>query len=255
MFKSSKSPPIDFARSFAVALVLTVFFGPLRVPAQQPAPTPSKPKAYIRLWNMLPADPANNLLVSVGDNAMFGVGPLDLYTDYFSSPLGSYSLTIKRSGDKADPGQKIPVALQDGTYITLLATQKGTQTNIEVINDTPDPKVKDLAASLIVRSFLTGARVTVGVAGGQVRQPVPDNATVTLDNLPMTAEVNISVQAMLPTTPPSPSNSELPADFSVTHHATLLLVSDRYGRLKSKLFYSGRVANLEAQRQREKDGR
>ena len=224
--------------------------------AQLPTAAPAaKPKAYIRLWNMLPVTPTNNLFVSAGDKPMFGVAPSDLYTDYFASSSGSYILTVKRAGDKDDPAQKVPVVLQDGTYITLLATQKGAQVSIETFNDTPDPNVKEVAASLVVRSFLTGARVTVGTTGSGSPQPIPDNAAVTVDSLPMTAGVNITIQATMPTTPPTMNSFDLPADFSVTHHATLMLVSDHYGRLKPKLIYNGRVANPEMQRQREKDGR
>ena len=236
--------------------MLGVCSGPSQVAAQQPTPAlVAKPKAYIRVWNMLPVTPTNNLFVSAGDKPMFGVAPSDLYTDYFASPVGGYILTVKRSGDKDDPAKKVPVVLQDGTYITLLATQKGAEVNIEMLNDTPNPNVKEVTGSLVVRSFLTGGRVMVGITGGRPPQPIPDNATVNMDDLPMTAGVNITVLATMPTTPPTTNSFDLPVDFSVTHHATLMLVSDRYGRLKPKLIYNGRVANPDAQRQREKDGR
>ena len=194
---------------------------------------------------MLPMVPTNNLLVASGD----------VYADYFATPVGSYNLVIKRLDEKQEPVAKVPVALQNGMYVTLLATVKDGQVNIQVIDDTPDPKATELTAQLIVRSFFTGGNVTVGVTGGQPAQPVPGGGTVTLDNLPTTAAVNVAVQVTMPTTPPTSKKWDLPADFSVTHHATLLLVSDRSGRLKPQLTYNAHVANPDSERGRERDGR
>ena len=105
---------------------------------------------------MLPEKITNNLLVLANDKPLFGAAPFDLYNDYVPSPVGSYSLVVKRSSDEGVVLQKIPVALQDNEYITLLATEKNGQATVESINDTPDPKVVDLTARLIVRSFFSG---------------------------------------------------------------------------------------------------
>ena len=224
------------------ALVFSVAVGASRSCAQQ-AQTPKEKPAYIRFWNMLPLVPTNNLLLVAGEETLFGSAPLDLYSDYCAVPVSSSNLIIKRLGEKQEPLQKVPLTLHDGSFITLLATDKGGQVNIQVVDDTPNPNATDVVASMVVRSFCSGSRVTVAVKGGQAPQTIPDNSVVVLDNLPMTAGLTVTVQATMPTMPSSTKSWDLLADFSVTHHATLLLVPDRDGRVKPRLVYNGYVAN------------
>lgn len=245
--KFSRSCPtrrLAFGRATVFVLLLSLGGSAGFLRAQQPAPG-KEPKAYIRFWNMLPINPANSLLVFAGDKPLFGASPFDLYTDYNSSPVGSYNLVVKRTAENSPILQKLPVVLQDKAFVTLVASEKNGQATIEILNDTPDPKVTELAAQLVVRSYYTGGTVSVGVTGGQPAQPVASGGTVTLDNLPMTAGVNLIVQVSGATPPPAARTWNLSADFSVTHHATLLLVPDHYGRMLPKLFYNGRLAHPE----------
>lgn len=210
--------------------------------AQSPSPAGKEKKSYIRFWNMLPDKMSNNLLVLANDKPLFGAAPLDLYNDYVPSPVGSYNIVVKHTGDDGAIVQKVPAAMLENTFVTLLATEKNGQPTVELLNDTPDPKVADLSARVIVRSFFPGGRVAVGVAGGPL-QTIANGTIVTLDNLPMTASASIVVQVSQAAVPPASKTWNVPADFSVTHHATLLLTPDHYDRLVPRLIYNGRLAH------------
>ena len=215
------------------------------VHAQTPAEAkPKPPVAYIRFWNMLPKTPANNLMLLAGEkDALSSIPPSNIFADYIAAPAGSYTLVVRRLSEETGAIQRLPVALPDKAFITLLAIEKNGQPTVEAYNDTPDPKVVESSARITLRQFFPGAHVKVSVVGGPTSQTLDYGQTATLENVPPNGQTSIVLQAALPTTPPSTRNWTLTADFSVARHATLLLVADSYGRFRPRLAYDGQLGS------------
>lgn len=189
---------------------------------------------------MLPDTPTNNLLLLAGDKQELSiVPPGNLYASYLAAPAGSYALVVRRLGETSGALQRFPVALPDQTYITLLAIEKNGQPTVEMSNDTPDPKMVEGYARIVLRQLFPGAQIKVSVVGGPTSPMLGYGETAALENVPPNGQTSINLQAQLPTTPPSARNWTLTGDFSVARHATLLLVADPYGRFRPRLAYDG----------------
>ena len=212
--------------------------------AQQPLPTPPARKAYLRFWNMLPVKPTNNLLVLINDkDPLTGAAPSNIYTQYVPAPVGSYTLVIKRTGDKGEVLQRLPAALPDNGFVTLLVTEKNGQTAAELFNDTPDPNKPETTARVTLRQFVPGGRATISTAGLPASQPASSGETAVLEGITAGASVNVGVQVAMPTTPPTSKNWVLPVDFTKVHRATILLIADSYGRPRPQISYDAQPPN------------
>lgn len=210
--------------------------------AQQPTSTSQPPKAFVRFWNMLPNKPTNNLVLSAGDNqAITAAVPNNISAEYLPTPIGSYSMVVKRTDSQGTLLQKVPVVLPEKGFISVLVIERNGQPAVEVINDTVVSGAESLGPQLVLRQFFPGAKISVSVNGGAPSQVVGYEEAATLVNVPASKTVNIVIQAVLPTTPPSTRTWPLTGDFSTARRATLLVVADTYGRLRPQLCYDGQL--------------
>ena len=203
---------------------------------QTPAPTPTpKPQAYVRFWNMLPNPPPTLLELLSGDTSLTTAAACNFYATYFTVQPGAYTFTVRKMNDKNGAIKRLPVNLLADTYITLLAYSKNGQADVEMTNDTIDPKAAP-SGQLVIRQLFPNAKVTVFLGGTAASGPLGYGETFTIPNLPMGMNA-LSVQAAIPGQSIKPWSTQM--DLSQDHHNTLLIFSDSYGRYRPRLAVDG----------------
>ncbi len=207
-------------------------------PAAKASATP-KPQAYVRFWNMLIGPNAPDLQLLLSEDRPLTVGPsANASAGYLAVDPGTYTFTVRRPNDPNGVIKRLPVALRADVYITLLAAAgKDGKPDVQIINDTTDPKADDSAGKLVVRQFFPSASVTVGVNAPPAGNPLAFGESTTLEGLPLRGTiVNMRASGL----GPAPKNWNVEADFATGgHHATMLILPDPYGRFRPRLMFDG----------------
>ena len=232
-----------FFRSAAVtasALAVLSLLPTAHLAAQTPTPkpTPVRPKAgFVRFWNA--AGFSFDLVLGSGPSARFVSTAMssNFYATYVSLPPGPCPFRVYRSGDRQNTIKSFDVAMRDRSYYTLLATQEpGGQPSIELIDDTPDP-AKPPNNRLTVRQFCQDAKVVITTGGNFKTDPMLYGVTQTIEGLPD------GVVALKMTATKTGNNGvktwDTQADFRVSHHSTLFVVNDLYGRIRARVAMDG----------------
>lgn len=246
------------SRLARLAVLLAAYLAAAIVGRAQSPPSPTaspspesktrKPTAYVRFWNMLPRDNAKGggklELFAGATNGpearpIFASRPMNTSVGYLPVPPGNYTFRICRPEDREHPIKVVPVVLRDHVFITLLTHLVDGQPQSEMIDDTIDP-AKTSGGQLTVRHFLADARAVVTADNKARTGPLNYGDTQVLTGLPARL-VPISLEAVLHGNDQWTSTAE--ADFSPgpTHspHASLLLLSDAYGRLAVSVVEDG----------------
>ena len=184
---------------------------------------------------MLPNPPPTLLELLSGDTPLTTAAACNYYATYFTVPPGAYTFTVRRINDKTGAIKRLPVNLTADTYITLLAYTKNGQPDVEMTNDTIDPKAPP-SGQLSVRQLCPNAKVTVFLGNAPASAPLGYGETFTIPNLPMGMNA-LSIQAAIPGQSIRPWSTQM--DLSQDHHNTLLIFSDSYGRYRPRLAVDG----------------
>lgn len=230
-------------RSAAILTVLFVLGGAAlhaqdtSNPSSKPTPTP-KPQAYVRFWNMLIGPDSTPLqLLATEDRLLSTSSAGDAFAGYQPLDPGTYTFTVRRPNDPNGVVKKVPVVLRADVYITLLAAAKDGKPDVQLIDDTVDPKTDDGLGRLVVRQFFPGANVTVAINAEPSGTPLAFGGATTLSSLPLRGSiVNMRATGLGPV----PKNWNVEADFATGgHHATMMVVADPYGRFRPRLVFDG----------------
>lgn len=157
--------------------------------------------------------------------------PMNSSVGYLPLPPGNYTFRICRPEDREHPVKVIPIVLRDRVFITLLTSLVNGQPQSEIIDDTIDP-AKASEGQLTVRQFLADARVVVTADNKARTRLLNYGDTQVMDGL-STRVVPISLAAVLRGSEQRSATTEANFSPSPGHspHATLLILSDPYGRL------------------------
>ena len=208
------------------------------LPLAKPTPTP-KPQAYVRFWNMLIGPKPQDLQLTTSEDRVLTAGSsANASAGYFALDPGTYTFTVRRPNDPAGIIKRMAVALRADLYITLLAAYGADgRPDVQIINDTVDPKTDDGLGKLVVRQFFPDANVTVAVNAQPSGTPLSFGEFTTLSGLPLRGSmVNLRATGLGPV----PKMWNVDADFaSGGHHATMLVFPDPYGRFRPRLVYDG----------------
>ena len=243
------SQPAAVAASFC-ALLLVTSSTPLRAQTPKPSPSPAvKPKlGYIRFWNMLPLEGSTFELVQDGTpppgRVLQTASPANFSAGYIPLPPGAYTLKVCRPGEHDKPIKSFAVPVRHNSYITILTTQPpGAAIKAELLDDTPDP-FKPPVNRLTVRQFVPDIHVVATAAGTKRTEALDYGATQTLEGLPG-GLVQLNTRATLTGGATKTWNTE--ADFRTSHHASLLVLSDPYGRIRPRVSVDGPSPAAEAE--------
>lgn len=231
-FKSSHR---TLATNIAVALLLNAG----RMLAQSvPATLPvhRQPGGYVRLWNMLISAPATfELSTSVDPNApaLVTASTASLANNYLRVAPGHYSLRVVNSAAREAPVKVLDANIPDKGYYTVLVYRDSAgKTAVDLIDDTPDPK--NPTNKLAVWQFVPETRAVV-TGGGQRTAALEVGQTQILDNMP-NGKLAVQLRA---TTAKGDRNWGVDVDFSASHRATVLVISDPYGRIRMRTTVDG----------------
>ena len=203
-----------------------------QAPVQQPLGKP----AFIRFWNMLP-DPGHDkleLYLADGKQLTTTYGG-DTAVGYVPVLPGTFMFSVRRVGDANHDVKTPPVQLLADSFVTILATLKNGQVSLEVLNETIEPKKDDGMGHFIVRQFCVGARMLLTV--GNTPPKMLNYGEVAVFNGLPASQVSVIIQATLRDGKIRNQNTQV--DFTKNHYATLLLVTDAYGRLRPSIAFDG----------------
>lgn len=226
-----------------VALLAATGSATSRAQTPEPTPTPTpatnKPKlAYLRLWNMLPSTPPTTLELLSADKPLVTGAVCNFYAGYASVAPGAFTLTVRRAGDQNGAIKRLPVNLLADMFVTVLVSSKDGQPNVELINDTVDPKAA-VTKRLVLRQLFPNAKVTTVVGNAAPSAPLTFGETAVLDNLPE-ASSSLTVQAAIPGQ--SVKSWSMPLELPPNARATLLIFPDSYGRFRPRLAMDGQAS-------------
>ena len=229
--------------SFRRVALLSCYYGisTTFVGAQQPTPTPAatpKPQqAFVRFWNMLPGKPSDTLeLLAAENKTLTSDGPGNYYADYAAIAPGAYTFIVRRPTDPANPLKRLPLNLLAGASATIMVSMKDNHPVVETIVDTIDPKTAGSGGRIVLRQLVPEAQVSASVGNGPSSAILSYGDSAMLDNLPA-AQVTINVQATFAKGPAKAWS--VSADLTKDHHGTLLVMLDRYGRLRPQVTTDG----------------
>ena len=228
---------LRLSRRLAVLLLCGVAAGTASSQTDAPTPTPSpKPKAaYIRFWNMLPSRPSTVLELLSADKPLITAAVCNFYAGYTSVTPGAFTLTVRRVGDQNGAIKRLPVNLLADMYVSILVSAKDGQPNVELIDDTIDPKTAG-TRRLVLRQLFPNAKVTATVGPGPAGATLGFGETVAMDNLPA-AQSSLTVQAVI--SGQGVKSWSMPLDLTQAAHNTLLIFPDPYGRFRPRLAVDG----------------
>ena len=210
-----------------------------QVEAPTATQTPTPAPGYIRFWNMLP--PANGAMDlrraggSPTDPPLVGKSPSYRYSSYLEHPPGAYHLSVNKAGQPEKPLKIIDLNLVADSYFTILVSPTSRGPNIEVINDTNDPKAG--SAALMVRNYFPDLMVDVFDRQKKIVRGLSYGQSITVSDLPFD-RLSLIMRTVLPNKVPAESGAE--ADFKITKRATLLIIPDEYGRFRPRVTLDGK---------------
>lgn len=224
---------------------------PSPVPGASPKASTPKPKeGHIRFWNLIPPPTAPTLdlvLTTTGSEGrpLTSATPMNLYANYTGLPPGRYTLRVFRAGDRQNALKSFDLPLRDKSYFSLLATaQPDGQPGIELLDDTPDP-TKTPNNRLTVRQFSPDTAVVITAAGRYRTDSLAFQKIQTLEDLP-DGVVPLNMRATK-TGAASVKTWDTQADFRASHHYTLFVVNDLYGRIRARVAVDGPSPEDEAE--------
>lgn len=201
---------------------------------QSPAPK----LGYLRFWNMLP--PANGAFElckadagESGGNLLSGSAYQ--YSSYAEFPAARYRLAVFKKGDRKTPVKIIDVDLRPDTFFTILVAPKGSVVDVEVVEDTNDPKAT--AGTLVIRNYFTGLTVAVSSETQTFVDALAYGQSTAVTSLPLT-RLPLTLRTRLPNGTPAESGAE--ADLKASKRGTLLIIPDSYGRFRPRVTIDGK---------------
>ena len=206
-------------------------------PSAKPSPTP-KVQAYVRFWNMLIGKDAPDLQLMAAEDKPMTVGPSgNAFAGYLAVDPGTYNFSVRRPNDPTTVIKRLPIVLRGDVYVTLLVVAgKDGKPDVQIIDDTVNPKTDDGLGTLVIRQFFPGTSVTVGVNAAPSGAALTFGDLTTMEHLPLHAVVNMRAEGV----GPAPKTWNVEADFaSGGHHATMLVLADPYGRFRPRLVFDG----------------
>lgn len=192
---------------------------------------------YMRFWDMLPPASGAFELCKAGESESGGnllSGSAYRYSSYVEFPPGRYHLAVFKKGDRKSPIKIVDVDLRPDTYFTILMSPRAGTINVEVIDDTIDPKAT--SGTLIVRNYFTGLTVAVSSDTQKIVDALPYGQSHAATGFPL-SRVPLTLHTRLPNGTPAESGAE--ADFHASKHATLLVIPDTYGRFRPRVAIDG----------------
>ena len=185
------------------------------------------------------ADITLDLIVSGGgapERRLGSAGPSNFYANYVNLVPGSYTLRVFKHDDLQNVIKSFNLPLRDKSYYTLLATQMpGTPIEVELVNDTPDP-TKTPVNRVTVRQLCPNLTGVITATGNFRSDTLTFGKTQTLEGLP-NGIVTLHLQATKQGNSTRSWDSE--ADFRISHHGTMFIVNDVYGRLSPHFSMDG----------------
>ncbi|MEO5720643.1 MAG: hypothetical protein ABIR71_04125 [Chthoniobacterales bacterium] len=215
-------------------LLLCLFATGLTLHGQTPAPK----VGYLRFWNMLPPQNGDFELCKAGAPESEGnllSGTAYRYSSYAEFPSTRYRLVVFKKGDRTTPLKTFDVDLRPNTFFTVLVSPQGGAINVELLNDTLDPKAE--SGTLTVRNYFPGLTVAVLSETRKVVDALPYGNTNSVNGFPL-SRVPLTLQTRLPNGTPAESGTE--ADFRASKRATLLIIPDSYGRFRPRVAIDGK---------------
>ena len=246
----SPRPP-GLTVAFAAALVMCgMSLGLAQRPTPPPPPPPAapatpgptpKPQAYVRFWNMLIGPNAPSLQLLQSENQpMTTALPGNYFAGYLAVDPAVYTFIVCRSNDPTAVLKRMPITLRADVYITLLAAAgKDGRPDVQLIDDTVNPKADDGLSTVVVRHFFPGANVTVSTGSQAAAVPLAFGETTTFSGLPLQPTTMLTMQAT--GLGPGTKTWKVEVDFTVGRHATMLVIPDPYGRFRPQLVLDGSV--------------
>lgn len=202
----------------------------------QSAPPPRQPSGFVRLWNMAVSAPATfELSASVDPQAapLATASPASLANDYLRVVPGRYALRVVNAAAKEVPVKVFNANIPDqGYYTVIVYRDPAGKITADLIDDTPDPKAP--TNKLSVWQFCPDLRAIV-TGGGQRTNALEYGQSQTLDNLP-TGKLAFQLRAQ---TAKGNRNWGVEVDFSSSHHATVFVIADPYGRIRMRATVDG----------------
>ena len=214
-----------------------------RLSAQEEAPT-ATPVAtpapgYVRFWNMLPSASGPMDLRRAGapptEAPLVGKSPPYRYSSYLAYPPGLYHLSVNKAGQPERPLKVIDLNLAADAYFTILVSPTSRGPNIELINDTNDPKAG--SATLVVRNYFPSLTVDVFGRQKKIVSALSFGQSIAVGDLPFD-HLSLTMRTVLPNKVLAESGAE--ADFKVIKRATLLIIPDEYGRFRPRVTLDGK---------------
>ena len=194
---------------------------------------------YIRFWNMLP--PANgtfDLRRSGGNPSeanLYTKVPAYRYSSYRELVPGTYNVAVYRTTDANTALKTFTVNLKPNSFFTILVSPEGGAVNVQLFDDTIDPKVA--SAMLTVRNYFPGLTVDVSSATQSIVSSLPYGKSFVAGNFPF-KKIPLTLRTRLPNGTPTESEAEV--DFLESKRCTLLIIPDPYGRFRPRVTIDGR---------------
>ncbi|MEA3210330.1 MAG: hypothetical protein QOE70_3387 [Chthoniobacter sp.] len=217
---------------------------PATVVPATPAPAASTPprkprKGYFRFWNML-SKPEGELTLIRNDGSTEGTpllsaAPNNYYASYLPLPPARYALKVVRRNDPATAIQSFDVTLGSDAYVTFMAHPVAGQVRIELFDDTFNP-AEATSGRLTIRQFVPNANVTVTSNAQLTSRSLTQGETQTIEGFPL-KPVMLKMRAGMAAGPDQEWVAEV--NFTTSRRASLLIVSDPYGRFRPRVTIDG----------------
>ncbi|MGH7938976.1 MAG: hypothetical protein ACREFG_10750 [Chthoniobacterales bacterium] len=169
------------------------------------------------------------------DPSLMGKSPSGRYNNYLEFRPGAYHLAVSKSGEPEKPLKLINLNLLANGYLTVLACPTPQGPNVEVINDTSDPKA--ISGTLTVRNYFLGVTADVFNGASKIVSALAYGQSAIVPNLPL-ERLSLTIHTLLPKNVRAESGAE--ADFKLAKRATLLIIPDAYGRFRPRVALDGR---------------
>ncbi len=125
--------------------------------------------------------------------------------------------------------------VRPNSYFTILVSPEGGVLNVQLINDTLDPKAA--TATLMVRNFYPGLTVSVTSGTQNIVNALPYGQSYIANGFPL-KRTPLTLRSRLPDG--TLTESEAEADFVASKRATLLIIPDTYGRFRPRVTIDGK---------------
>ncbi len=207
-----------------------------------PPPKESKQKhGYLRLWNMLPKEAGVLLLIKENGtpegDVLLSAAPNNYYASYTALPAGRYALKLVRSEAPDTVIENVSVTFRGDESRTILAGSVDRKLKVETLDETYD-LATTLAGRLTIRQNFPNSRVTIEVGSQTRTRELASSEVEVVDGLPLQV-VSLKMHATFADGKTSDWSTEV--DFKTIRHATLLIVSDPYGRCRPHVALDGRA--------------